>query len=79
MAEIFGNTTATPIKPDLFRNKVDNTFDPTSDNAQSGKAVAEALTNYYTKEEVNSLIGDVETALDSIIAIQENLIGGGSV
>lgn len=40
MAEIFGNTTATPIKPDLFRNKVDNTFDPKSENAQSGKALA---------------------------------------
>ena len=43
MAEIFGNTTATPIKPDLFRNKVDNTFNPESHNPQSGKAVAEAV------------------------------------
>ena len=45
MAEIFGNTTATPIKPDLFRNEVDNTFDSKSENAQSGKAVAEAISN----------------------------------
>lgn len=70
MTEIFGNTTATPIKPDLFRNKVDNTFDPTSKNPQSGKAVAQAI---------NSTVGDIETALDGIIAIQNSFIGGGSV
>lgn len=32
--------------------------------------------NYATKEYVDGLVGDIETALDSIIAIQENLIGG---
>ena len=52
---------------------VDQTYDPKSENAQSGKAVAEA-------------IGDIETALDTIIAEQESiitiqnaLIGGGNV
>lgn len=45
---------------------VDQTYNPNSTNAQSGKAVAEA-------------IGDVETALDNIIEIQNQLIGGGSV
>jgi S-adenosylhomocysteine hydrolase len=37
------------------------------------------LSNYYTKEEIDNKVGDIETALDNIIAIQENLIGGGSV
>lgn len=31
------------------------------------------------KEYVDGLVGDIETALDTIISIQENLIGGGSV
>jgi hypothetical protein len=34
------------------------------------------FSNYYTKEEIDDKIGDIETALDSIIAIQNNLIGG---
>lgn len=34
------------------------------------------LSDYYTKEEVDETIGDIEIALDSIIAIQEELIGG---
>ena len=34
------------------------------------------LSNYYTKEEVDEICGDIETALDEIIAIQNTLIGG---
>lgn len=34
------------------------------------------LENYYTKEETDLMLGDVETALDGIIAIQNALIGG---
>lgn len=45
----------------------DQTYNPTSENAQSGVAVAEAI---------ELAIGDIETALDSIIAIQESFIGG---
>lgn len=33
----------------------------------------------YTKEEVDNLVGDINTALDSIIAIQESLMGGVTV
>ena len=33
----------------------------------------------YTKAEIDAKIGDIETALDSIIAIQNSLIGGDSV
>ena len=32
----------------------------------------------YTKDEANAITGDIETALDHIIAIQNSLIGGGS-
>jgi hypothetical protein len=49
---------------------VDQTYNPESENAQSGKAVAQAI---------NSTVGDIETALDGIIAIQNSFIGGGSV
>ena len=34
------------------------------------------MDNYYTKSEINEQIGDIEAALDSIIAIQDSLIGG---
>ena len=44
---------------------IDQTYNPTSENAQSGIAVAEA-------------VGDIDTALDNIIAIQNSLIGGDS-
>lgn len=43
------------------------------------------LSNYYTKnevyskEEINEQVGDIETALDGIITLQENLIGGDAV
>lgn len=63
MPEIYGNTTTTPLNPDAF--------------SSGGGSVD--LSNYYTKTEIDTQIGDIETALDSIIAIQETLIGGGSV
>lgn len=46
---------------------VDQTFNEHSENAQSGKAVAEGI---------NLALGDIDTVLDNIIAIQESLIGG---
>lgn len=90
MAEIYGNTTTTPINPDAFADGgsgiIDLTYNPESENAQSGIAVAEALktvnvdlSNYYNKTEMDTQIGDIETALDGIIAIQNELIGGESV
>ena len=49
MAEIFGNTTTTPLDPTAFSGggniDVDQTYNPESENAQSGKAVAEAIAN----------------------------------
>lgn len=47
----------------------------------SNSAVTDGIGNiitdtYATKEELNTAIGDIETALDGIIAIQNELIGG---
>lgn len=35
--------------------------------------------NVYTKEEVDAQVGDIETAIDSILAIQNQLMGGDSL
>ena len=37
---------------------------------------SKATISVYSQEEINEKIGDIDTALDSIIAIQESLIGG---
>ena len=63
MAKIIGNTTATPIKPDLFRNKVDQAYNPESENAQSGKAVSEVVNNLASAIK-NTLKGEVLTTSD---------------
>lgn len=113
MAEIYGSTTTTPIKPDLFTTTVDQIPDITSENAISNKAMIQYVANevlnteQFAKDYTDSRIdqnfdinsenavsgkalmmfyweflvlqadvGDIETALDSIIAIQNNLIGG---
>ena len=34
------------------------------------------LINYYTKTEIDSMLGDLDAALDAILAIQEDLIDG---
>ena len=50
----------------ILTQDIDQSYNPNSSNAQSGKAVAEA-------------IGNIETVLDGIITIQNELIGGDSV
>jgi hypothetical protein len=40
------------------------------------RLVKNEFTKYAKKTDVTEQLGDIETALDSIIAIQENLIGG---
>ena len=37
------------------------------------------MTNYYTRDEIDSSLGNIESALDSIITIQNELLGGGTV
>lgn len=56
MAKIYGNTTTTPINPDAFSGGgsgqdivIDQKYSPTSKNAQSGKAVAEAVNGRIPK------------------------------
>lgn len=44
-------------------------------NAVTPKANA---SDVYTKSEIDSMIGDIETAADNIIALQESYIGGGT-
>lgn len=81
MAKIIGGTTATPIpvadwkqtnpnRADYIKNKpfeeVDEALNFNSTNPIQNKAVSRA-------------IGDIDAALDHIIAIQNELIGGGSV
>ena len=36
------------------------------------------MENYYTKAEIDNIVGDIETALEEIINLQEQYIGGGS-
>ena len=74
-------------------NKIDQSYNPTSENAQSGKALFEALGGYVpttrkiagidlkddvTVDEMQTAlgIGNINTALENIIAIQEALING---
>lgn len=72
-ADIEGRHPKKPITPGLFdyalMKSVDQIYNSNSPMPQSGKAVAEA---------VKITIGDIDTALDNIIAIQNSLIGGGS-
>ena len=55
---------------------IDQTYNSDSENAQSGIAVAEAVTE--AKDYIDTKIGDIDTALDSIIALQNSYIGGNS-
>lgn len=55
---------------------IDQTYNPDSENSQSGIAVAEAVTE--AKGYIDTKIGDIDTALDSIIALQNSYIGGNS-
>ena len=49
---------------------IDTAMSDTSENAVQNKVI---------KKYVDDMAGDIETALDNIIAIQNTLIGGGSV
>jgi hypothetical protein len=78
-----------PRRADYIKNKpvVDQEFDETSTNAIANKVVAGLYNDFNGTassfneriNEVEQQVGGVETALDSIIAIQEALIGGDAV
>ena len=81
MAEIFGSTTTTPINPDAFSGggTVDQTYNPESENAQSGIAVNEAIKESKTKVNntfSNALKGKASgqyITLDDISPVEHNL------
>lgn len=79
MAKIIGNTTVTPMTvPDLAQNdkrKADYIKNKKISFLENDVGY---LTEHeaYKKTEIDNQIGDIETALDNIIAIQESLIGG---
>lgn len=63
--KIRGNTVGTPIKPE--KNLVKATGLSVEEQAQARENIGAASAD---------VIGDIETALDAIIAIQEELMGG---
>ena len=81
MAEIFGSTTTTPINPDAFSGggTVDQTYNPESENAQSGIAVNEAIKESETKANntfSNALKGKASgqyITLDDVSPVEHNL------
>ena len=81
---IFGGTTATPVPPEVLEPKQEVLKSGENIKTINGKSILGEgnieidvdLSKYYTKAEIDGQIGDIETALDSIIAIQESLIGG---
>ena len=67
MAEIFGSTTTTPLNPDAFSGGggdiiIDQVYDSTSENAQSGIAVAQAIVG--VEETANIARGEAGQALE---------------
>lgn len=77
------NTTAEKIEKisnmDVLTGKVETENDNTivSATALLKTLVGNVdLINYYTKTEIDSMLGDLDAALDAILAIQEDLIDG---
>ena len=67
MSKIIGNTTATP--------------NPRPDWNQTDETKADYIKNkpeIVTREYVDEQLGNVESALDNIIAIQNSIISGGN-
>ena len=55
-------------------------FETYMDEKHASKSELEQVDNYATEHinDIEASIGDIETALDSIISIQNSLIGGGN-
>lgn len=65
---------STYINKEMSQPVIDIEYEPTSRSPQSGIAVAEAVVE--AKDYTDTKIGDIDTALDSIIAMQNSYIGG---
>lgn len=67
---------STYINKEMSQPVVDIEYEPTSRSPQSGIAVAEAVVE--AKDYTNTKIGDIDTALDNIVSLQNSYIGGNS-
>ena len=67
---------AQSVRDDADAGKFDGEKGDKGDKGDPGEGVSVDLSNYYTKPEIDSQFGDIETALDNIIIIQNELIGG---
>ena len=67
---------STYINKEMSQPVVDIEYEPTSRSPQSGIAVAEAVVK--AKDYTDTKIGDIDTALDNIIVLQNSYIGGNS-
>lgn len=65
---------STYINKEMSQPVIDIEYEPTSRSPQSGIAVAEAVVE--AKDYTDTKIGDIDTALDNIIALQNSYIGG---
>lgn len=82
--KIIGVTVGTPISParvdrELKPVKTVNGVAPDENGNVEVEAGSVDVSNYYTKDEIDDKIGDIEAALDNIIAIQSIFIGGEGV
>ena len=77
MSEILGNILTTPINPDAFGGgggdniTVDQTYDPTSANAQSGKAINGAIGDIPT----SGPAGKAKDLVDYIYQLHNHCVG----
>ena len=67
---------STYINKEMSQPIVDIEYEPTSRSPQSGIAVAAAVVE--AKDYTDTKIGDIDTALDNIITLQNSYIGGNS-
>lgn len=65
-------------KIEVYKNMTDSDYEGPGFVFEKIGSTEINMDNYYTKSEINEQIGDIEAALDNIIAIQDSLIGGDS-
>lgn len=68
---------AIPLRDYYGRLRVGTTATMEDHHAASVGYLGKRLEDYVKKIDVDELVGDIETALDNIIAMQNSLIGGG--
>jgi hypothetical protein len=66
-------------KIEVYKNMTDSDYEGPDFVFEKIGSTEINMNNYYTKEEVDKIIGNIEISLNNIIAIQNSLIGGESV